>query len=208
MIAQVGFAFVLAMAALMASLIVRHAVPFVRHYIQFAALLYLAFATALIVALVFPTAASESAAATGSNLVCALAPASLVVAVFASFEHRPRGWIVSIVLLAACVCGLFSASTGAGAPAVTALFASVCGMLALAVRKSRRDWRVASDVIIASLCLIAGAASTASQSSQIAFALFSAAGLLGIALGVSRKSHLTIEEDGDILLLEPIDLRR
>lgn len=208
MIVEMGFASVLAIAALMASLIVRPAAASVRYHIQFAALLYLAFALTAIAALVFPNSATDGAAATGSDLVCALAPACLVVAVFAAFERRPRGWIVSLVLLTACMCGLFAASTGVAAPAFAASFASVCGMLALAVRRSRRDWRVASDVVVANLCLIAGAASAVLQSGQIAFALFSGAGLLGIALGVSRKSHAAVEDDGDILLLEPVDLRR
>jgi ABC-type protease/lipase transport system fused ATPase/permease subunit len=210
MIAGVGFAFVLAMAALLASLIVRHTPGSIRYYVQFAALLYLAFAFAVAGGLVLPNTATAGAAAAGSILVCALAPVCLAVAVFASFEHRTRAWAVAIILLIACLAGLFSAVTSLSTPAFGVLFLSVCAMLALAVRKSRRDWRPASEVIVANLCLIAGAASAVlqSDSGQIALALFSAAALLGIALGVSRKSGAAIEDSGNVLLLEPIDLRR
>lgn len=198
------------MAALFASLIVRRTPSCVRYYMQFAALLYLTFALATFGAVVLPGPATDGVAATGSALICALAPACLAIAVFASFGHRPHASIVAITLLIACLCGLFGAVSGIHAPAFAVLFVSVCAMLTLALRRSRHDWRAAADVGVASLCLIAGVASTMirEESGAVALALFSAAGLLGIALGISRQSGALVENDRDVLVLDPIDLRR
>ena len=208
--ANAVFAFVLALAAILACLIAHRARGAVRGYLRFAAILYLALAIAQILAAFFPAPQTIGVVVSAIDLVSALAPVCLALSIFSVFEHPPPGWLAAIVLLLGGIGGLFASVTAVPSVAFAVLFASVCAMLTLSIRRLRKEWRSALDTILASVCLIAGAACSVTEGEvgRIALALFSAAGLLGIALGVSRRSNAIVKTDGGRDDMASIALRR
>ncbi len=207
---DIAFACILALAALLAQIVGSRARAAARAYLRFAAILYFALAISDIAAAWFVNGMTTSLAHTATLLVCALAPASLALGVFGAFETPPRAWIAALVLALVCVVAFVAAISFSPALAFTPLFCSVCVILALSVRRWRKDGRSAFTAIIAALCFLAGAACSLTQgpAARTALALFSAAGLLGFSLALTRRSHARVgvqrEKSGPI----PVRARR
>jgi Na+-translocating ferredoxin:NAD+ oxidoreductase RnfD subunit len=111
--------------------------------------------------------------------------------------------IATPVLILACLAGFAAALTGEAFIAVAPLVASVCAMLALAARRWRASVQAPAQVCVSAIALLAAAAaiSTGDQG-RTAFALFSAAALLGASLAATKPSDRTVEEK-----VERLDLR-
>jgi hypothetical protein len=193
MIADLAFAIVLGLSALLSVLLTRRARAAARDYLRFAAALYLALA--LSDAAAISLAEAVLLARTVTIIVSALAPALLALALFACFERPPSAIAATVLLTPALVAGIAAAATGIDTLAFAPLMAAAFAILALAARHWRTGKRAALHATISSLCLIAGAAAFLESAPQgrTAMALFSAVSLLGISLALSR-SALPIEK--------------
>ena len=203
MIADAAFMAVLGLAALLAAIVTRGARPASRSYLQFAAVIYLALAVADEIAIVMPGAATSSLADAVTFVASALAPVALSLSLFATFEHPPKSWAATVLLLLALFCAIAAAMSGVEALSFAPLSASVFAMLALSLRRWRLEKRGPLHAIIASLCFLVAAASGASggAAGRTGLALFSAAGLLGISLALARRL------DAPVAQQRPRDLR-
>jgi hypothetical protein len=194
MIADTAFMAVLGLSALLAVIVARGARPASRSYLQFAAAIYLSLAVADAMAIVLPNA--SGIAETVTLVACALAPVSLALSLFATFEHPPKSWAAGLVLIAALVCAIAAAMSAEMVLSFAPLAASVFVMLALSVRR----WRISNNIpfhaTIAALCLLVAAASGAGGGAigRTGLALFSAAGILGILLALVRRSHVPVAQ--------------
>jgi hypothetical protein len=190
-----AFALVLALACALAILVSVRARRAARDYLRFAAALYAALAIADLVAAVESQIWSTQLASTIALIVAALAPAALALTVTAIFEAPPKPMIASPVLILACLAGFGAAITGETFIAIAPLAASVCAMLALAARRWRTYAQAPAQVCVSAITLAAAAAAfTTGDRGRTAFALFSAAALLGAALAATKPSHRTVEE--------------
>jgi hypothetical protein len=165
---EIAFALVLALAAVVAALIGARAGKTTRAYLTFAAALYASLAVADAAFARLPEEADAVAL-----LVTALAPASLALALAG---RAVNAGVATLVLFVCLLAGLFAAMTGEALAAFAPLFAGVCAMLAMALRKR---------LIYAgfgALAFLAAAASFMAAGAHMAFMLFSAAGLIGAAL--------------------------
>jgi Na+/phosphate symporter len=187
---DIAFACVLGLAALLAALVGSRARPVARDYLNFAAALYGALALADLAAALDPQMPAFAAAVT--LVIAALAPCALMLAFAAAFARAPSPWIAAPLLAAALAAGIFAAATNAIFVAFAPLFACLCAMLALAARHARQTRALYAAV--AALALLAAAASfmTGTQG-RTAFALFSAAGLMGASLACVRRSRQSVE---------------
>lgn len=170
---DIAFACVLALSALLAVIVARRARPASRDYLIFAAALYGALAVADLLAVTKVTPGSFADAVTLT--IGALAPCALVLALAGAFGRTAPGWIVAPALLASAAAGIAAAATGLVFVAFAPLFACLCAMLALAARHA------SLYALLTALALLAAAASFLTVDGRIAFALFSAAGLMGTA---------------------------
>jgi len=169
---EIAFALVLGFGAIVAALIGSHARKTALAYVMFASALYASLAAADLLAALAHLPGEADAIAL---LVAALAPASLALAMAG---NRINTALATFILCVALIAGLFAAMTGEAAAAFAPLFASVCAMLAMALR--RRNIHAG----LGALAFLAASASFLSdtQSARMALALFSAAGLIGVAL--------------------------
>lgn len=171
---EIAFSLVLALAAIVAVLTGTRAGKTARSYLTFAAALYASLAAANVIA-AFASVPDLSEAVT--LLVSALAPASLVLAM-AGRAVKPA--IAMLVLLFCFACGLLAATSGEALAAFAPLFASVCVLLVLALRHKQLY------AALGALAFLAAAASFMADA-RVALALFSAAGLIGVSLGLNAK---------------------
>jgi hypothetical protein len=184
---------VLALASMLSLLVAARARRSARDYLRFAAALYAALAFADILAAVEGEIWSAQLASTIALMVAALAPATLVLAIACKFEGPPRSLVAAPVMVLACLAGLAAAITGEAFIALAPLAASVCAMLALCARAWRN--RAGAQIFVSACALLAAAAAFSSgDSGRTAFALFSAAALLGISVAATKPSHRAVEE--------------
>jgi len=184
---DMAFAAVLGLAGLLTVMVSAHARPAARDYLRFASALYGALAVADFVAGANPAMAAFAGAVT--LVIGALAPCALALALAASLAAAPSARIATPLLALAALAGIFAAASGAVFTAFAPLFACLCVMLALAARHWRAARAAALHAVLAALALLAGAASFVSGAEgRTAFALFSAAGLMGVALACARPS--------------------
>jgi hypothetical protein len=202
-IAGIAFAFVLALASALALLVSRRARPFARDYLRFATALYAALAVVDLVAAIEGQIWSTQLAGTVALMVAALAPMALALTVAGVFGAPPKAAVAASLLVLACLAGFAAAITGEAFIALAPLAACVCAMLALAARRWRAQTQAPLQVCISAIALLAAAAaiSTGNQGST-AFALFSAAALLGASLAATKPLHRTVEEN-----VQRLDLR-
>jgi hypothetical protein len=187
-----AFAAVLGMAALVTVIVGARARPAARDYLRFAAALYGALAVADFIASADPKMAVFAAAVT--LVIAALAPCALAFALAAAFAAAPSARIAAPLLILAALAGIFAAATGAIFVALAPLFGCLCAMLALSVRQWRATRGLALHAIIAALALLAGAACfVPGADGRTAFALFSAAGLMGVALACVKPSGAAVK---------------
>jgi hypothetical protein len=196
MIADAAFMAVLGFAALLAAIVTRSARPASRSYLHFAAVIYLALAVADEIAIALPGTATSAFADAVTYVACALAPVALSLSLFATFERPPKSWIAAVFLLLALLCAIGAAMSGVEVLSFAPLSASVFVMLALSLRRWRIEQRGPFHAIISSVCFLVAAASGASggAAGRTGLALFSAVGILGIALALARRSHAPVAE--------------
>jgi hypothetical protein len=134
-------------------------------------------------------------ASTIALIVAAVAPAALALGIASVFEAPPKPVIATPLLVLACLAGFAAAITGEAFIAIAPLVAAVCAMLALAARRWRISVQAPAQVCVSAIALLAAAAafSTGDQG-RTAFALFSAAALLGSSLAAARPSDRAVEE--------------
>lgn len=194
------FIFVLAASALLSALLANRARPAARNYLRFAAILYVALALCDELAILFPGGATLIFADAVMLVVCALAPVTLGLAVFAAFEHPPSPIAAAILLVAACLAGIVAAATGTPVLSFAPLGASVLTMFALCVRRWHREKRAASHAFLSACCLLCGAAATLSggATGRTALELFSSAALLGFVLALVRRSNVAVAKQRDL----------
>ncbi|HEY1630459.1 MAG TPA: hypothetical protein VGF56_04050 [Rhizomicrobium sp.] len=179
---DIAFACVLGLAALLAVIVSRRARAAARDYLAFAAALYGALAIGDLLAITTVTSAFFADAVTLT--IGALAPCALALALAGAFGRAPPGWIVAPAMLISAAAGIMAAATGMTFVAFAPLFACLCAMLALAARHA------SLYALLTALALLAAAASFMTEDGRTAFALFSAAGLMGAA----RVSAARVEE--------------
>lgn len=175
----IAFGCVLVLAAVLAMILGQRARPGARDYLVFAAALYCALALADLAAAVAPRYAPVALSVT--LVMGALAPCALTLALADAFAGPLKAWVSFPALLLAASAGIYAAATGAMFVAFAVLFACLCAMLALAARRFTRSRSDALHAVLAALCLLA-ASSSVMTGGLSAFALFSAAGLMGAAL--------------------------
>jgi hypothetical protein len=195
-VADIAFASVLALAAVLAAILVSRARGEVRRYIQFASALYGALSLADLFAVAHATAQTQMLTAAVALIAMSLAPVALTLAFATSFEAPPPAAIAAIALVLSCIAGLAAAMTGAQFIAMAVLFASVCAILTFAVRRWRAASSSAIQAMVCGFALLGGAAAdmTHGLEAQTSLALFSAAALLGSALACAKRSNLAVEQ--------------
>jgi hypothetical protein len=195
-VADIAFASVLALSAILAAILVSRARGEARRYVQFACALYGALALADLFATAEATAQAQMLTASVALIVMSLAPVALALAFAVSFEGPPPAVMAAVALVLACLAGVASAMTGAQFIAMAVLFASVCAILTFAVRRWRAASSSAIQTLVCGFALLGGAAAdmTHGLEAQTSLALFSAAALLGAALACAKRSNLAVEE--------------
>jgi len=181
-----AFAVVLAFGAAAAWMTAKGARPASRLYLRFACVLYAALAASALAG-VAPEAVAE--------IATTLAIALLMLAAYASFRRAVRPLPAASVLAVACAGGIWSAASGAMAPAVVVQAVCLAVMIALA---KRGLWRRPSvHLALAAAALLAASCSLLVENGFVALLLFSAAGLLGTTLSLVRVSEIPLEERRD-----------
>ncbi len=177
-----AFAAVLALSAAAAWMTAKGARPASRLYLRFACVFFVALAASA-----FAGVAPEAVALIATTLATAL----LMLAAAAGFRSAVKPPAAASVLALACAGGIWSAASGAMAPAVVLQVFCLLVMIALAVRERRSGLRLG----LASAALLAAACSLLVENSLafVALLLFSAAGLLGTTLALARASEIPLE---------------
>jgi len=196
--ADIAFACVLALSAIIAALIAGRARPAARDYLRFAAALYLALALCNALAALLPTATTLIFSDAVMLVVCALAPPALAFALFAAFEHPPSSIVAAIFLALASGAGIAAAASGTPVLSLAPLSVSVLAMLALCARRWSTEKRATSHAFLSACSLLGGAAAVGGESGRTALMLFSAAALLGFALASARRSRVAIVNRRDL----------
>ncbi len=194
-VSDIAFAVVLALASALAILVSARAKRAARDYLRFAAALYAALALADLIAAAGAQIWAVQLAGTIVLIVAAIAPAALALAIATVFEGAPKAYIATPLLLLACLAGIFAAITGEAFIALAPLAASACAILALSARRWRfHPYAPAQACVSAVAFLAAAAAFSTGDQGRTAFALFSAAALLGTSLATAQRSHRAVEE--------------
>lgn len=191
--AAASFAVVAGFAALIAAMTAAGAAPRSRMSLRFAAALAGALA-AVDLAAAMGGEGARIAAAVGL-LVSALVPPVLALAVQGQHGRPPATGPSAVALTLCCLLGLAAAATGAVLFAFTPLLLSAAALLVAAGRQWAGARRTAALLGLSSLCLVAAAAAfmRGAETERTGFALFLAAGILGVTLALARRSDLPLE---------------
>ena len=183
-----AFAAVLMLVAAASWLTARGARPSSRIYLHFACVLYVTLAASALAGIA-PQAVGVIAAT--------MATALLMLAAFASFRRAPKSLPAAAILAVTCIAGIWSAASGAMAPAVILQVVCQFVMIALA-RRGVASWhRESIYLALAAVALIAASCSLLVEDTRafmVALLLFSAAGLQGTALALMVNSKILVEE--------------
>ena len=180
-----AFAVVLALGSAAAWMTAQGVRPASRLYLRFACVLYAALAASALAGIA-PDAVAE--------IATTLATALLMLAAYASFRRAAKPLPAAAVLAAACIAGIWSAASGALAPAVVLQIFCLFVMIALA-RRGLAAWRRPNiHLALASVALLAASCSLLVENASVALLLFSTAGLLGTAISLARNSEILVEE--------------
>lgn len=188
-------ALVLAAAAIVAAWVSSRAKPTVRDYIRFAASLYAGLSIAEFTAFASAEPPAKLAAECVALLVLTLAPQALALAITARFGRKPGLLLSTGLLLASCAGGVAAAAMGLAAFAIVGLLIALGMMLTSALRARHTERAQAVYAAFSALTFLAGAAAFMSgrAGNLSAFALFSAAGLTGVAWACTGTSHVSVE---------------
>jgi hypothetical protein len=196
-IGALAFAAVLLFAAILATILVTRARSGARDYVRFAASIYGALAMAAMIDIATISATVHGFANAVSLIVLSLASVTLALAIASTFEGPPPRSASVASLTLACISGILAAATGAAFIAMATLFASVCAILTLAIRRWRKDRSSSLQAFIAGLALLASAAagSTGGIEAETSRALFSAAAVLGAALACGKRLERAVQQE-------------
>ncbi|MGZ5940418.1 MAG: hypothetical protein ACXWLD_10395 [Rhizomicrobium sp.] len=160
--------------------------PPARVHLRFASMLFAALAAAAWIA---PPVADEVAL-----IVAAIALPVLAFGAYAGFEKPLAPMPATLLLGIVCLGGLAAAATGIISFALVPASLSVAAILLISARQF--DVARVSSVqgMLSALSLLAAASSFALEGTGSAHLLFSAAGLLGLTLALSRASNIVVEE--------------
>lgn len=188
-------ALALAAAAIVAAFVASHARPTVRDYIRFSASLYAGLSLAEFAAVANAAPLARLAADCVALLVMTLAPQALALAVRSRFGRKSGPLFSAALLLASCAGGVIAAATGFAGVAIAGLLIASSMMLISAFRARQTETIEAGYAAVSALAFLAGAAAFMSDRTEnlSAFALFSAAGLMGIAWTCTSPSHVAVE---------------
>jgi hypothetical protein len=185
---MIAFAVMLLAAAVSGWSLVAAMPPLARAYARFACVLYAALAAAI--------AVDARLAYSVALIVSAVAPALLALAIANVLRKPIATAFASLVMAAFCIAGMAAAVTGIAALAFGPLLLSIVAMIALTLQEWRID-RLATIQSIASAGALLAGASAFVDGSMVGFCAFAAAGLLGAALSMTRRSDVVVEEDGE-----------
>ena len=160
--------------------------PPARVHLRFASMLFAALAAAAWIA---PPVADEVAL-----IVAAIALPVLAFGAYAGFEKPLAPMPATLLLGIVCLGGLAAAATGIISFALVPASLSVAAILLISARQF--DVARVSSVqgMLSALALLAAASSFALEGTGSAHLLFSAAGLLGLTLALSRASNIVVEQ--------------
>lgn len=188
-------ALLLAAAAIVAAFIAPHPPSATRDYLRFAASLYASLSLAELIATADAAPDAQLAADCVALLVMTLAPQALALALAARFGRKPGSLSAISLLLAGCAGGVAAAATGSPGVAIAGSLVALSIMLASALRARRAEAARATHAILSAVALFAGAAALMSRNAAnlSALALFSAAGLTGVAWVCTSPSNVAVE---------------
>ncbi len=179
---MIGFAAVLALAAA-ASAMMAYTLPGqARIYLGFACVLYGALAAAAGFAI-----APDSVALIVTTLALALL-------MLAALERAPRPAFGASALAIACLAGIGAAFTGELILAVVVQLLCAGVLLATARRWFKARATLGLRLALATAALLSATCSLPLEGARVAVLLFSAAGLLGVALSLTRASQTLVED--------------
>lgn len=188
------FAFALVLSAAMTWLVSASVRPLPRAYLRFACVLYGALAIAGLM-----TGSSEATGAFAravALVVCVLAPCILSLALIATFRKAVSPALAAMLLALACLGALAAAVTNWAALGVVPLVVALGAAAAALLRTRARNPIASLQGLAASLGFLCAASSLMVEGAAepAALDLFSAAGLLGAALALSRASRPRVEK--------------
>lgn len=178
---MIAFAAVLALSALVAWIAAGGVRRSAQIYLRFACVLYatLAASAAFLIA-------PDAVAAIASTLAIAL----LTLASFIGFRREPNPVLGAIVLVTACVGGIWSAATGVAGLAVLPQILCLIAVLTVTRRGPAKLRGPGLYLALGCAALLAAACSLLVQEAHVALLLFSAAGVLGVTYALARASHV------------------
>lgn len=194
LLSGIAFASVAVLSALVVAMTAGGLGEPVRSYLRFAASLTAAAAVATLLATIVGRPLVLLASAV-EDLVAALVPAALALASLTRYG-RPLPVAPSTVVFAlACTAGLLAAALNSPLLGFAPLLISAFVIAGLAGRCWSRRRKPALLFGIGAVAFVAAAASSISAGAEgrIGFVLFFAAGQLGIALAIARRSDLAVE---------------
>jgi hypothetical protein len=180
-------------AAALLLLIAALAVWFVAGGARPAARVQLRFAGALFAALALSAAVTPAAAAAVTLLVLPLALSVLALAATAGFARGLPAGVAAVLLALVCLAGLAAAITGLALFSLAPAAAGIIAALAVFLRQFDAARAASVQGMLSALCFLAGASSFAVDGAGAGLLLFSAAGLLGMTLALTR-SDVVVEE--------------
>jgi hypothetical protein len=160
--------------------------PPARVHLRFASMLFAALAAAAWIA---PPVADEVAL-----IVAAIALPVLAFGAYAGFEKPLAPMPVTLLLGIVCLGGLAAAATGIISFALVPASLSVAAILLISARQFDVARFSSVQGMLSALALLAAASSFALEGTGSAHLLFSAAGLLGLTLALSRASNIVVEQ--------------
>ncbi len=185
--AATAFAFVLAMAAVLAAIVSRRSPA--KTYVDIAAVLFAGFALAVAATRFAGPALADAAAL----LVLAAAPTALSLAVYAELVRPPARQTAFLALGATLFASTAAVLFATDAFAMLPLAANTIALLMLGVLHVAGRRREALLAIAAAFAFAAGASAFLRAGAPY-LSLFAAAGLVGVALAV--RSRARVEHDG------------
>lgn len=178
---MIAFAAVLLLAAAAGSLLTSRAPVRARALLRLACALYgaLAVGLALSIAPVAP-------------LVTTLGAMLLALSLFQTMRHAPV--LTALLAAAACVAGLLAAARADMALAVVPQVLCAAYALAVARRPLFAGRPAGIYLVLGALCQLSATSALLTEDLRVALPLFSAAGLLGFALALSRGSEIFVDK--------------
>jgi hypothetical protein len=158
-----------------------------------AARVQLRFAAILFAAVPLAAVAAPQAAPAVTLLVLPIGLGIFALAVTAGFSKALASGLAAILLAALCLAGLAAAITGLAAIALAPSALAIAALVILFLRQFDAARAASVQGMLSALCFLGAASVFAADGVGAALLLFAAAGILGLALALSR-SDVAVEE--------------